>query len=325
MDKKVFIYSIPRETSTKISDWTSDISGRRLKKTKIGKCNDKIQALYSPKVGGLLNGLSYKPWMEDGKQKKAEDGTPLTLQDKLEQEYNLPKGYLTNRSWKKGDSRNEEKMTYFQKQVWVLNDGATVLDLNEMDGKLGYLMMLDHKLVANSEEELRAHKWPKATHYIALENESEQIKYKKNQLRSAAFSALHHKDMTLPMKRKFVRILELSNSRSDLTEEQIHNLLFEYINNSNFQPGNNIDKFNELTTLLSTATGREELEARDILQKALNSRVVYEKQGTYSWPSPEGNLVIGEKYSEAIDFLLNPKKQGLVEDLIKEIKAKTVL
>lgn len=58
---KVFIQSIPRETATKVSDWTNDTSGKKLKKTKIGRCRDTIMALYNPKYGGLANGLSYKP------------------------------------------------------------------------------------------------------------------------------------------------------------------------------------------------------------------------------------------------------------------------
>lgn len=36
-------------------------------------------------MGGLLNGLSYKPWMEDGVQKVDESGRKLTLQDREEQ------------------------------------------------------------------------------------------------------------------------------------------------------------------------------------------------------------------------------------------------
>lgn len=60
MNKKVFIQSIPRETATLISEWRDPNSGGKLHKTKIGQCRDKISALYSPRVGGLLNGLSYK-------------------------------------------------------------------------------------------------------------------------------------------------------------------------------------------------------------------------------------------------------------------------
>jgi hypothetical protein len=59
MGHKVFIQSIPRQTATLISEWR-DPNGNSLNKTKIGNCKDKFSALYSPKVGGLLNGLSYK-------------------------------------------------------------------------------------------------------------------------------------------------------------------------------------------------------------------------------------------------------------------------
>lgn len=58
---KVFIYSIERDTATKVDQFTNDSSGKRMKKTKIGRATDKIQALYSAKYGVLANGLSYKP------------------------------------------------------------------------------------------------------------------------------------------------------------------------------------------------------------------------------------------------------------------------
>ena len=127
---KVFIYSIPRQSAFGIHDWTSDSSGVKLLKTKIGKTKDKIPALFSPKYGGLANGLSYKPWIQDGTQVKDEKGNPLTLQHKMEKKWNLPEGYLTHKSWRKGDPIKEENWTYFQRMAWKLNDGSTVLDLD---------------------------------------------------------------------------------------------------------------------------------------------------------------------------------------------------
>ena len=321
---KVFIYSIPtRESALGIHKWKNETSGKPLKKTKIGRATDGIQALYSPRYGGLANGLSYKPWIEDGKQKKAPDGTPLTLQHKMEQKWNKPKGYFTNRPWMKGDSLKEADMTYYQKKVWRLNDGATMLDLELMDDELFYYVCLDSKFVANSEKEWRAHKWPKATHYIALENENAQIKYKKNAIRSKAFAALHSDDMTPSMVHKVAAILDLTSSLTDITVEQGHNLLYSYIESSSFTPGNNIDKFNELYNLLKESTGRVELEARFLLKKALDSRVIYEYQGEYKWIRPKGELILGNTYQEAINFLINKKKQVLVEELEKTIQVKT--
>jgi len=60
-NSKVFIYSVPRETATGLSEWISSSTGKKLKKTKMGHCKDGVQAFYSPQHGGLKNGLSYKP------------------------------------------------------------------------------------------------------------------------------------------------------------------------------------------------------------------------------------------------------------------------
>lgn len=321
---KVFIYSIPRESALGIHDWTSDTSGRKLKKTKVGKTRDAIQALYSPKYGGLANGLSYKPWMDSGKQVTDKEGNKLTLQDKLEKKWNLPKDYLHNRPWRKGDPTKEEFMSYYQRKSWKLNDGCTVLDLDNMDEELFYYVVLDSKFVANSEREWREHKWPKATHYIALENEADELKFKRNELKSKAFALLHSSDMTPTMKEHFVVILELASARANLTPEQTHNLLFEYIDKSTFTPNSNIDKFTELSHMLTTPKGREELSARFLLRGAVDSRIVVEKQGAYTWARATGVITLGETHGEAIEFLLNPKKVALVEELEKEIKAKNI-
>lgn len=321
--RKVFIYSKEVETATGIDQWANDTSGRRLKKTKIGRARDTVQALFSSRHGGLANGLSYKPWVVDGvQQKDPQTGKGLTLQDKMEQKWNLDEGYLTHRPWRRGDSVDEEKMTYFQKKSWKLNDGSTILDLSNFDDEMFYYVCLDSKLVANSETELKQGKWPHATHYIALENEAEELKFQKNKLKSQAFARLHHKDMIDSMKKKFIYILGLANTRAEVNVEQAHNTLFDYIDKSSFRPGSNIDRFNELFSLLKTATGREEIEARLLLKKAQDSRVIYEKQGAYKWARSNGLITLGENYAEAIEFILNPKKEALVEELINEIKTK---
>lgn len=287
-------------------------------------CRDGVQALYDPKVGGLANGLTYKPWIEAGVAVKDSEGTPLSLQDKLEKKWNLSKGYLHNRPWRKGDSIKEENFSYYQRKSWKLNDGSTVLDTDNMDDELAYYMYLDSKFVANSEKEWREGKWPKATHYIALENEAEEIKFSRNETKSKAFASLHAEDMTPTVREKICSILELSNSRSFLSPEQSHNLLFEYIDKTTFGPRSNIEKFSEIANSLKTPKGREELEARFLLKKALDFRVIYERQGTYTWPKASGQIVLGENYGEAIDFVLNPKKQALLEELEAEIKAKSL-
>lgn len=322
MGRKVFIKSIPRDTALKLEDWVNDSSGKRMKKTKVGRTRDTIMALYDPKVGGLKNGLSYKPWTEDGKAMKDEQGHPLTLQQKLEKKWGLPKDYLHNRPWKKGDTTEEEKLSYFQKKTVKLNDGSTVLDLDNMEDELSYYILLDSKLVANSEAEYLAHKWPKATHFIAWENEADEIKFSRTNQKTKAFAFLHDAAMTPTIKRKFVYLLGITSSNIALTDEQVHNLLYDYIDSTTYTPGSNIEKFEELATLLKDKPGRDQFEARYMLKQSTDLRIVYEKSGTYTWVRPDGALELGNTQAESVEFILNPKKQALVEELKDAIKAK---
>jgi hypothetical protein len=326
LNKKVYIYSVDKESATGIHKWTNESSGRSLRKTKIGGTKTTLKALYSSKVGGLANYISHTPWMdENGNQMKDGDGNLLTLQDKEEQYWNKPKGYFTNRARTREDNDNKAPITYFQRKEWPLNDGATIFDLSLMDDRMGYYMALDSKRVANSEKEYKNHEWPYAEFYIAIENESDEMKYAKTQRKSKAFASLHHKDMTPIMARKFVDILNLINTLAVASQEQVQNLLYDYIDKSGYNHNSNLQKFENLFSLLKTATGREELEARHLLKRAEDARVVYSKAGTYTWIRPEGHkLVIGEKYQEAIDFLTNPKKEDFVEDIIKQIEARKI-
>ncbi|MCA9776236.1 MAG: hypothetical protein KC800_05950 [Candidatus Eremiobacteraeota bacterium] len=324
-NKKVYIYSVEKESATGIDKWINESSGRSMKKTKIGVAKSSLKALYSSKVGGLANYISYTPWLdENGAPMKDDKGNTLTLQDKEEKFWNKPKGYFNNTPRTREDNTNQAPITYFQRMEWAFNDGSTVLDLNLMDDRMCYYMCLESKYVANSEKELKGHKFPYAEYFIAIENESDELKYAKTQQKVKAFASLFNKDMTPITARKFTDILGLSNTQAILSQEQIQNLLYEYIDKSGYTGNSNIQKYDSLFNLLRTAPGREELEARHLLKRAEDARVIYSKAGTYTWVRPEGKLIIGDKHSEAIDFLTNPKKLELVEDIIKQIEARTL-
>lgn len=317
----VFVESLPRKTVTGISDWVMASSGKNVKKTKVGRTKDSIMALYSGKVGGLANYISYREWLdEDGKVKKDANGNTLTLQDKYEKKFNKPAGFFTNAPYRKADYGKSP--TYFQKKSWKLNDGSTAFDLDTMDGLMGYYVLLDSKFVANSLREYQEHKWPEAKYYISIEHEDETITYNKNERKGKAFAKLYDKVMTDTTKRKLVDILELSSATAVLTSEQTHNLLFNYIDKTGYTPGSNLDKFNSITVLLNNAAGRKEFAAKHLLKQALDTRVIYEKQGTYTWIGPDGKVDIGATYQEAIDFLQDPKKESIVESIEEQIKAK---
>jgi hypothetical protein len=288
----------------------------------MGKANDGIQALYKPSRGGLANYISYTPWLDPqtGLQVKDEQGNPLTMQQQMERKWNKPAGYFTNKAWERGNSFKDEDRTFFQKTRWKLLDGCTVLDTDNMIDELGYYVMLESKFVANSEKEWRSHKWPDARWYIALENESEEIKYARNQVKSKAFAQLHSTDLDDSTKRKFLVILRIAGAKAVLTDQQVHNLLYEFIDKSTTTAGSNIDKFNQLFSLLSTAVGKQQLYARFILQQGLDTSVLYEKQNSYFFNRPQGSINIGDRYEDAVDFILSPKKEKEVEELQQMIK-----
>lgn len=317
----VFIYSIPRPSAVKLDEFTSDSSGVKLKKNKNGDTRDIISALYNPRTGRLATGLD-KPWLENGEQ-KTENGIGLTLQDKYERKYNRPKGYYTSTANLSMESfyKDSRELTYFESKSWPLQDGCTVIDLDVEDDVMFYHVCLESKFVANSEKEWKEHKWPKATHYIAIENEQEEIKYKKNQSKLEAFSALNNKDILPTVKRKIAIILELANSKSNASEEQITNLLYQYIDNGDNNA--NIGKFLSLVRLLNTADGKVEFEARYTLKQAVDLRIITINKGTYTWIRPKGSIELGNKPESAIEFLTDTKKADLISELQNEIKVRS--
>jgi hypothetical protein len=312
MGKQVFIKVIPRDTASKIHEVRDNRTGKKLNKTKINDlCKDSLQALWSPTVGGLKTGL----------YKKVEEDEDQTLQQWAEIKWGLETGFLTNKPWRRGDSMEPDTMTYFQKKTWKLNDGTTILDLDNLDDFCFYHVCLESKYVANSEREWKEHRWPKAKYYIALENESDTIKYKKTQRKARAFGALHDKDLTLPWKRKFLVILDEVSDRLTLTEQQVNNLLYDYIDKSALHDGStNISKFLSLFEALKRKDGRERVEAKYLLKRLDDWRIVIEKAGTYTWLMKD--MVIGYNKEEALDFLTNPKKQALVDDIVEELNTK---
>jgi hypothetical protein len=315
--KKVFIQTIPRETAQGMEHWVIGANGTKSQKTKIGfMVNDTFCPMYSSKIGGLATNLD-KPWIEQGVQKKDPiTQEPLVMQDYYEQRFRKPKGFLHNRPANiRSAEINEKDMSYFENLTIVLNDGTTVLDLDNFDDCMKYEVALASWWCANSEKEWKGHKWPKAQYYIALENESDELKYQKNAIKSNAIAQLHSSELTLSYKRSMIVILKIANARTTLTEAQVHNLLYEYVDASTGTVGTNIDKFMELVNLIKTVKGRIDLDAKFFLQQLLDYRVIAEKQGSYTWMRPTGAIVLGETYTEAIEFLVNPKKQALIEDL----------
>lgn len=324
MSKLIFIKTVPRETATRISDWVSDTSGVKMKKTKVGRANNKVMALYSAKVGGLANYISYNYHTDPITNQPVlnEKGQPMTLQEHLEKKWNKPAGYFSNQAASKHYRGDGSDLSYYYQKYWTLRDGTTVLDMSQMDDEIGYYVMLASSQVANSERELKEHKWPKAQWYISAENESNELKYTKNQILTKAYSLLGSSSFTDVLKRKAVAILEIVSSKGPLTTEQVFNLLHEYISSSNFLPNSNIEKLTNLTNLLKTKDGQEKFEAMWILKQAQDhGSIIYPKQDVWYWKKENGQTItIADRYADAVEFITNPKKSSEVEEILNQIK-----
>ena len=85
-----------------------------------------------------------------------------------------------------------------------------------------------------------------------------------------------------------------------------------------------IEKYKEIIVLFDTADGRMKFESMYLIKQLLDYRIIYEKQDTYTWIRQKGSIVLGYKYDEALDFLMNPKKSSLVDELKQELKAKMI-
>ncbi len=324
-NKLVFVYTIPRDSILGLHTNIDPNSGKRLNKNKIGTANNSISALPNQRTQKLSNYISTQPWLEDGIVKRDPTGRELTLQDKLEIEWKLPKGYLTDEKISNLDDiySNKTPMTYFQKMQWVMEDGCTVFDLSKFNDLMGYYVCLGSKLVANSEKEWRQHKWPNAQYYIAIENEMDEIAYKSNQNKLEAFTMLNSEEMTPIIKRKIAVLLGLINVKAALGEVQINNLLYTYIDKVDSKQLSNIVKFKELYNMLLKPDTKIVFEAKYLLEKALAWRVVNEKQGVYTWIRSKGSIELGAKPEAAVEFLTDVKKRDLIDELEKEIRLKS--
>lgn len=326
--EQIIIKTLPRQTATKISEFRNDSSGKKMNRTKIGRSKDSLRAFYSHKTGALLTGLDKmvpNPYFGD-KTVPTEfayviDKSQITLQEVLEIKHGVPKGYYTNRAWRQGDSLKDDKVTFFQKFRFTLNDGSTILDLNRPEHELAYYMLREHPFVAASNKlEDRALR-PRADYYISEQNESVTEKYNKKQAYGNAFSKLNDKKFTPSYQRKVAKALGLAKGDlSAMMDESVYLLLDDYIEEGAKGKETNFAEFEKVYELTQTPEGRERLEAICLLDDLVNYRLVSDNKGTYKWLSK--GYDIGQRKEEAVDFLLNPAKQPERDELELQLKAK---
>lgn len=327
---KVFIKSIPRETATKISEAKSGSTGKRLNKNKIGRCKDTLRAMYSAQTGKLLTGLTEEvlnPYYQTKSALPAEfqyikDLERCSLQEVLEIKHKVPKGTYTDKPWQEGTGMRESDLTFFQKFRKKLNDGTTILDLNITHDELAYYMLKASPLVALSNKFEDRRKKPKAEYYISDINESELEKFSKREKYHSTIAKLRDSKFTPSYQAKVAKALDLiKGDTTSMKQESIYLLLDAYIEEAfKSTKEDKLTTFEEIYKLSTTAEGKERLDVLCLLSDLIHARLVNENRGTYTWLSK--GLVIGQRKEDAIQFLLDPKKQPEVDEMKRQLKAK---
>lgn len=328
---KVIIKTIPRETASKVSEFRNGVNGKKLNRTKLGRCKDTIRAFYSSRTGALLTGLdkvvnnlyykSTKDLPKEFEYLKAQE--TATLQELLEVKHGKPKNFYTNRAWNPRDGYKPENLTFFQQFKYSLNDGATILDLSNPLEEIAYYMLKASPKVAESNKPEDRHKKPRADFYIADKNESIQEKFTKKKLYGEANTKLNDPKFTPSYQRKVCKVLQLvKGDVTTIPDEQIYLILDTFIEDGLKAKEDNLIKFLEVYSLTQSAEGRNELEATVLLEDLVNYRIVTDSRGTYTWISKQ--IIIGQRKIEAVDFLLDPKKQPERDELERQLKAKLV-
>lgn len=328
---KVYVYKIAKPTASKITEIVNGKNQKRLNQTKIdGKIKERFQPGLSAKSRKLATGLDQEidnPYK--GQPINNPDFQFLSIQDKvlrqhvIEYKFNRNKGDLDNTPADVTNKKHLENPSFFQTFVWQLNDGLTIFDLNNFSDLIAYYCMLASKRFANSKKEYESGKFPYADYYIASVDEGEHEKYSKKQFKDKAKAQLSMGVVAdSETQKKFVKLLLPSIAKGKLTNEQAYNSLSESIDtNERYKDGEEfITKFNKLVSLLGDAPGKARFNALVVLQEGIHTFTISEKAGTYTWIAKD--LIIGASKEKAVEFILDPNKADLVEELQEQIMVK---
>jgi len=328
---KVYIYKIPKPSASKITEIINGKTQKRLNQTKIdGKIKEIHQAGLSRSTSKLKTGLDVEV---DNPYKGESINNPefqfLAVQDKvllqhlIEYKFNLAKGTLTNERPDTSNRKHVENPTYFHRFKFTTNDGLTVLDLNNLDDLLAYYICLNSRRFANSKAEYESGKFPDADYYLAQQDEGDQEKYTKKQIKDKAKAEIIlGKVADSDTQKKFVKLLLPTIGKGRLSDIQAYNALSEAIEtNERYKDGEDfITKYNKLVKLLQDAPGKARFNALVLIQEGINTYTISEKAGTYTWLAKD--IVIGASKEKAIDFVLDPAKSDMVDELREQIEAK---
>lgn len=335
---KVFIKALPRETTQNVHEFTNRGSKglTKMDKTKIGRfAKDCFMATYNRSTGLLQTGLNQyfnNPFKaEKGKDKDPQLVLPndfpqslltaekVKLQHILEAEHGVPFNTYTDAAPTSGFKPND-KITFFQKFRFKLDDGSTPLNMAKVEDELAYYIILANpKQFAPSYEAWRKHQHPYATHYIFIEEEHQEREFSKKQLRNKALAYLE--EFNTKSTQDLVTFCKaIKKNIGNITPQIAYTQLDDYITTVNNANESNAEKFIKIVERFKTTDGKAEINALALLQDLMFYKIVSGRQDIYTWLST--GTILGNREAEAVSFLANPTKKPEIDQMKAEMNQK---
>lgn len=257
------------------------------------------------------------------KQKK------ITRQQELEIRFNKPPGFLDTSSFGQPSAgMHKQQRTYLQTFMYQLKDGATELNLDNLNDIILYEAALVDKMFGTSY--LDAQSKPDARFYIHHQDEDESAIATSKIKKSKMFANLTDLDENYPDGIFHVAVV-LGLVKGKQSKVSSYERLYDFLDKVDKHTVNNTvlstqeEKFSAFSRMYdeytsTNADNRRKFMGRYHLQQMLNTMVVSNYQDKYIWEEKRGtNLeVLGKNYNSALQFLLDPQN----EEYYEEMKAK---
>ncbi|MCJ8334971.1 MAG: hypothetical protein MJH10_12070 [Epibacterium sp.] len=259
-------------------------------------------------------------WMNKGVEKLEK----ITRQTELEIKYNLEQGFLDPRSYR---IDSKAPRTYLQKLTYRFNDGNNEIDTNTLDGELLLEAIEESTLIAKNYEDAVT---KQARYYIEQKAEEEKVILSKRKKIRKALVAMDKLIDELPNDKlvEVTTILKITKGRTKNATAEMK--LNNYIENKEKVQGlsqmDRLDQFVELVDLAasSKAADKKQFQAKLLLQRLLNSRIVTDLKGVYIWKSKQetepGLAELARSKNEALLWLQDAGNKNYVTELKTELQ-----
>ena len=203
----------------------------------------------------------------------------------------------------------------FWDDFFVIIEDDLIFDPSNPMHKLYEIVLIANKKVAPSEDVLLTDEtFEKCVFYFHRETEELAKNSKKELAKDAAISKLFTINDTNPGKlTNIYSYLFGYDAKNEISSENAYLKIKEMLNvKEEKQLAINIKK---VTAVLNLKP--EELNTKLVLDKAIKKRIVTTKGNIYR----RGDIILGNNYDEALDYLMSSENSAELDSLAKEVKA----